>query len=144
VEQSFIIESIDLDQGFYSLVTAVGQSDLATSVQGYDAIVFHGQYMLAGGVKHHSQYVFDIRKTMMRDWVYRKTFANSPMIVGDVVRYEGTRKHPHYFSSLVLHETLPSSISVSLTLVVAGSAMLFDRSGTCWQNARLFSQELHR
>ena len=119
--ESFIIESIELDKGLYFLVTAFGQSDVAVSVQGWDAFGFPGQYMLAGKCKHHSQYVKDIRSQMMRDWVYDKTIPKSAMTFGDIVRYEGTRKDPLFLSSLVLHETLPSSFFESLTLVVAGS-----------------------
>ena len=99
--QSFIIEEIVLTEGAFFLVTAQAQSDVAFSVQGYDAFLY-GRYLMAGEVKHHIQHVFDIRKDMLRDWVYQRTFLNSEMKIGDVVRYEGTRKHPLHYSSLVI------------------------------------------
>ena len=76
--QSFIIEEIELTKGTFFLVTAQAQSDVAVSVQGYDAFVY-GRYMMAGEVKHHIQHVFDIRKNMLIDWVpvYERKFLNS-------------------------------------------------------------------
>ena len=67
----FIIESVD-KQGAFFLVTQCGQSDLAFAVTGYDAVCFPGNasYRLAGQVKSHTQYVGEMPRGMLENWVY--------------------------------------------------------------------------
>ena len=69
----FIIETVD-KEGALFLVTQFGQSDLVTAfaVTGYDAVCFPGnaRYRLAGQVKSHTQYVGEMPRGMLENWVY--------------------------------------------------------------------------
>ena len=129
--ESFVIETITSSEGAFFLVTPVGQSDLAFPVQGYDAFCFDkGQFMLATQVKNHTQYVVDLPRKMLNDWVYPKTFPNSTIKIGDTVRFNGALRHPNFFSSQVPTAcdnricTPNKPIVQTLTIIVAGSRFL--------------------
>ena len=105
----FIIESVDKEGAFF-LVTQFGQSDVAIAVKGYDAVCFQGhtRYRLAGEMESHTQYVSEMPRRMLANWVYTQKIpdpsgpggsdATPSTERGTVVRYHTTLVSPSHCS----------------------------------------------
>jgi hypothetical protein len=74
-ERHFIIQSVSSAAHFF--LTNYGQSDLALTCRGHDAIVLKRGLMLTGEDKDHTQYVCDLQRGMLKNWVYSEPYLSS-------------------------------------------------------------------
>jgi len=84
----FIIESVSSAAHF--LLTNSGQSDLALTCRGHDAIVLKRGLMLTGEDKDHTQYVCDLPRGMLKNWVYSEPYLSSSSSPEDIRKLAGS------------------------------------------------------